>query len=102
MKKLILAAGLMLVFALSLAGTAAAQTQQYGTEVCVNASNADEAKRLFPNAKLHVLPDSPNPDMNGWRIVAGPVDANGRIMTDSQEIERRQREKNRGRGYGND
>ena len=95
MKKVILAAALTLGLALSLAGTAAAQTQQYGTEVCVNASQAAEAKGLFPNAVLHVIPDSPDAERNGWRIVSGPVDAKGRIMTDAREIELRQREGSR-------
>ncbi len=97
MKKLILAAALMLVFALSLAGTAAAQTQQYGTEVCVNALLADQAKRLFPNAKLHVLPDSLDPDMNGWRIV---VTSRDKLMSDAEEIALRLQELQRLRTGG--
>ena len=92
MNKVLLAAALTLGLALPLAGTAAAQTQQYGTEVCVNASNADDAKRLFPNATLHVIPDFVDPLMNGWRHVSGSVGAGGRIMTDAQEIELRRRE----------
>ena len=60
MQKLLLAAALTVVLALSLTGTATAQTQQYGVEVCVNASNADDAKRLFPNATLHILRDFPD------------------------------------------
>jgi hypothetical protein len=44
MKKVALA----LVPALSLTGKATAQEARYGTEVCVNASLVDEAKRLFP------------------------------------------------------
>ncbi len=94
MNKVLLAAALTVVFALSLTGTAAAQTQQYGTEVCVNASNADQAKRLFPNASIHVIPDSTVSLMNGWRIVSGYVGAGGRIMTDAQEIQLRERERN--------
>ena len=92
MKKVILAAALTLGLALSLAGTAAAQTQQYGTEVCVNASNAADAQRLFPRATLHVIPDFIDPLMNGWRHVSGPVGTGGKIMTDAQEIQLRQRE----------
>lgn len=95
MKKLLLAAALTLVLALSLTGTAAAQTQQYGTEVCVNASNADEAKRLFPNATLHVLPDFTDPAMNGWRHVSCAAGAGGKIMTDAQEIQLRRQERRR-------
>ena len=92
MQKLLLAAALTVVLALSLTGTATAQTQQYGVEVCVNASNAADAKRLFPNATLHVIPDFVDPLMNGWRHVSGSVGAGGRIMTDAQEIELRRRE----------
>ena len=94
MKKVILAATVALGLALSLAGTATAQTQQYGTEVCVNASNTDDAKRLFPNATLHVIADFVDPLMNGWRHVSGQVGAGGKIMTDAQEIQLRQRESN--------
>jgi len=94
MQKMLLAAALTLALAVSLTGTAAAQTQQYGTEVCVNASNADDAKRLFPNATLHVIPDFVDPLMNGWRHVSGQVGAGGKIMTDAQEIQLRQRESN--------
>ena len=94
MNKVLLAAALTLGLALPLAGTAAAQTQQYGTEVCVNASNAEQAKRLFPNATLHVIPDFVDPLMNGWRHVSGQAGAGGKIMTDAQEIQLRQRESN--------
>ena len=94
MNKVLLAAALTLGLALPLAGTAAAQTQQYGTEVCVNASNADDAKRLFPNATLHVIPDFVDPLMNGWRHVSGQAGAGGKIMTDAQEIQLRQHESN--------
>ena len=94
MKKLIIAVALTAVPALFSTGQATAQTKaEYGTEVCVNASNVEDAKRLFPNARLHVIPDSTNRDMNGWRIVAGPVDANGRIHTDAQELKLRQSER---------
>jgi len=95
MQKLLLAAALTVVLALSLTGTATAQTQQYGVEVCVNASNADDAKRLFPNATLHILRDFPDPLMNGWRHVSGAVKLpGGRIMTDAEEIQLRERESN--------
>lgn len=94
MNKVILAATLALGLALSLAGTATAQTVQYGTEVCVNASNADQARQLFPNATLHILPDFADPAMNGWRHVSGSVGAGGKIMTDAQEIQLRERESN--------
>ena len=94
MKKLLLAA-LTLALVLPWAGTAAAQTQQYGTEVCVNASGAEEAKRLFPNAILHVLPDFTDSQKNGWRIVSAPVGAGGKIMTDAQEIQLRRQERRR-------
>jgi hypothetical protein len=94
MKKFLLAAALTLFPALFSTGQAAAQTKaEYGTEVCANASGVEEAKRLFPNARIHIVPDSTDRDMNGWRIVAGPVDANGRIHTDAQELKLRQRER---------
>lgn len=94
MKKIILAAALTLAPTLFSTGQAQAQkVPEYGTEVCVNASNVEDAKRLFPNARLHVIPDSTNRDMNGWRIVAGAVDANGRIHTDAQELKLRQSER---------
>ena len=94
MKQLIIAAALTAVPALFSTGHATAQTKaEYGTEVCVNVSNVEDAKRLFPNARLHVIPDSTNRDMNGWRIVAGPVGANGRIHTDAQELKLRQSER---------
>ncbi len=92
MNRLLLAAALTLVFALALTGTAAAQTQQYRTEVCINASNAAEAKRLFPNAVFHIIPDQVNSDMNGWRIVTGTGD---KLMSDQEEISLRRRQHNR-------
>jgi hypothetical protein len=61
--------------------------------VCVNASAAGEAKRLFPNAKIHVIPDFANSNMNGWRVVTGAVDSNGRIHTDAEEIALRVKER---------
>lgn len=93
MKKILLAAALTLVPAMFSTGKAQAQTKpEYGTEVCVNASNVEDAKRLFPNARLHVVPDVPG--SNGFRIVSGNVRSDGRIMTDSEEINLRQRERN--------
>jgi hypothetical protein len=92
MKRLLLAAVLTLALVLSLAGTAAAQTQQYRTEVCINASNAAEAKRLFPNAVFHIIPDQLNSDMNGWRIVTGAGD---KLMSDQEEISLRQQQHDR-------
>jgi len=65
--------------------------QQYGTEICVNASQAEEAKRRFPNARIHVLPDFPNRDMNGWTIVGGAVRPDGKIHTDAEAIKHRER-----------
>lgn len=109
MKKVLLAAALTLALAVSLTGIAAAQSDPdwvprgptgpaiavpgTGTEVCVNASNVADAKRLFPTASYHVIPDSPDPLMNGWRIVSGAVGPGGKIMTDAQEIQLRQRER---------
>ena len=94
MKKILLVAALAVVPAVLSAEKAAAQ-QGYATEVCVNASLADEAKRLFPDAILHVLPDSSDPAMNGWRIVSGNVRSDGRIMTDAEERKMRVRERSR-------
>ena len=99
MKKVLLAAAVALAPALSFTGTAMAQTQQVGTEICVNASQAEEAKRRFPNARIHVLPDFPDPDMNGWAIVSGPVGPDGRIHTDAEEVGIRERERMEDRGY---
>jgi hypothetical protein len=58
MKKAIPVAAFVLVTAVGFAGKATAQVPQYRTEVCVNESLVDDAKRLFPNASVHVLPDS--------------------------------------------
>lgn len=95
MRKIILAAALTLVPAVFPTGKAQAQTTaaQYGTEVCVNQSLAEEAKRRFPNARIHVVPDSTDQSMNGWRIVSGATDANGRIHTDAEELKLRQRDR---------
>ncbi|MGE5302707.1 MAG: hypothetical protein ACM3TN_05220 [Alphaproteobacteria bacterium] len=94
MRKILLAATLMLVPAWLSTGKALAQTvTQYGTEVCVNASNVEDAKRLFPNARLHIVPDVPG--ASGSRIVSGYVHTDGKIMTDSEEINLRVRERNR-------
>ena len=102
MKKVLLAAAVALAPALSFTGTAMAQTLQVGTEVCVNASQAEEAKRRFPNARIHVLPDFPDSDMNGWRIVSGNVRADGRIHTDAEEVRIRQREHFHDNGYNSE
>ena len=61
MKKVLLVAALAVLTGFSVTGRATAQEARYGTEECVNASNAAEAKRLFPNATLHVLPDFADP-----------------------------------------
>ncbi|MBI4522701.1 MAG: hypothetical protein HY695_02685 [Deltaproteobacteria bacterium] len=102
MNNVLLSVALTVVLALSLTGNAAAQkvkaaaqAGQYGTEICVNASYVEEAKRLFPNYALHVIPDFTESNMNGWRIVSGSIDPNGRIMTDAEEIKLRQYERNR-------
>ena len=95
MKKILLAAALTVITAGYSAGNAAAQELGYGSEVCVNASLADEASRLFPKASLHILPDFPDANMNGWRIVSGNIRANGRVMTDAEEVKTRVREENR-------
>jgi hypothetical protein len=89
MKKVLLAAAVALAPALYFTGTAMAQTVQYGTEICVNASQAAEAKRLFPNARIHVVPDFPDPEMNGWTIVSGRLRPDGSIHTDAEVIAHR-------------
>jgi hypothetical protein len=94
MKKIVLAAALIAVPA-AYSGANAAQELGYGSEVCVNASLADEARRLFPKASLHILPDFPDASMNGWRIVSGNVRPDGKIMTDAEERKVRVREENR-------
>ena len=100
MKKALLAAAIAVLAGFSVnARVAAQEAPRYGTEVCVNASLADEAKRLFPNAKLHVLPDLPY-GMNGWRIVSGNVRPDGRIHTDAEEIYARRLETHRGVLWG--
>ena len=94
MKKVLLAISVLMFVLPSARALAQAQAQPYRTEVCVNASDADYAKRLFPNASFHVISDSADPLMNGWRIVSGPVGAGGKIMTDAQEIQLRRQEYN--------
>ncbi len=82
MKKVLLAA-LALGFSLPFVRTASAQAVTPKTEVCVNASNAAEAKRRFPNASLHVIPDDPDPGRNGIRVVIRGGDKN---MSNAEEI----------------
>lgn len=89
MKKVLLAAALALIPVFSMTAKASAQEARYGREVCVNASLADEAKRLFPDAILHVIPDQHPLGMNGWRIISGNVRPDGRIHTDAEEIQMR-------------
>ena len=93
MKKIILAAALTLAPTMFSTGNVAAQTQAgYGTEVCVNASNVEDAKRLFPNARLHVVPDVPG--ANGYRIVNGNIGSDGKIHMDAEELKLRIRDRN--------
>ena len=99
MKKILAVAVLAVLAGFSVTGKATAQEARYGTEVCVNRSLVDEAKRLFPNATLHVLPDFADPEMNGWRIVSGGVGPNGRIHSDPEEISLRRLERGRNRGW---
>ena len=95
MKKIFLAAALSFVPALFLAGKVQAQTKpEFGTEVCVNASGVEDAKRRFPAAHIHVLPDFSHSEMNGWRIVSGRVRANGRFHTDEEELKLRLHDRN--------
>lgn len=92
MRNIATTAALLLTICLPPATKVLAQTAQYGTEVCVNASDLPEAKRRFPNARFHVLADFADPRMNGWRVVTGVVRPDGKIMTDAEEIKFRQRE----------
>ena len=86
MKKVLFVAALAILTGLSVTGKATAQGTRSGAEVCVNRSLADEAKRLFPNAKIHVVADSADANMNGWRIVFGAS------HTDAEELSLRLRE----------
>ena len=61
-------------------------------EVCVNASEQATARQLFPNARLHVIPDSNDPEQWGFRIVSGAIGAEGKIMTDAEEVRLRRLE----------
>lgn len=99
MKKVLLVAALAILTGFSVTGKATAQEARYGTDVCVNRSLADEAKRLFPNASIHVLPDFADPDMNGWRIVSGTVGPNGRVHSEAEEIQIRRYERTHDKGY---
>ena len=112
MKKVLLASAVTLFFAVLFAGIAAAQDDTLGsiasgvpstkavavapsgegTEVCVNASNAADARRRFPKATLHIIPDDIDPNMNGWRIV---INSRGNLMSDAEEIALRLRERHR-------
>jgi hypothetical protein len=110
MKKVFLAGAIALVLAFSAAGTALsaqtdqkqAQTEQKhpGTpveahlDVCVNASNAAAAKALYPTARLHIIPDDPNPELNGWVVITTFGDKHS--MTDAQEKALRRRLYNQG------
>lgn len=80
MKKVLFVAALAILSSVAVTAKATAQ------EVCVNRSLADEAKRLFPNAHVHVIPDSTDPNMNGWRIVYGTS------HTEAEELRLRLRE----------
>ncbi len=100
MKSVVLVSALVLFFAI-LSGIAAAQEKGprgSGSEVCVNASDQAEARRLFPGATIHVIRDSPDPLMNGWRIVSGRAT----LMTDAEEIQLRLHEKARAIQLGNE
>ena len=106
MKKVFLAGAIALVLAFSAAGLAlSAQTEQKqpqteqkhpGTpvvahiDVCVNASNAAAAKALFPTARMHIIPDDPNPELNGWVVIVG-FGGDKHSMTDAEEIAVRRR-----------
>ena len=103
MKKVLLAVLLMAFVlpsaqALAQANRTALQTVVSRTEVCVNASDEAEARRLFPNASFHVFPDLPQRGMNGWRVMAT---SNPNNMTDAEERAVRVREFAR-RGYTNE
>lgn len=103
MKKVLLAAAITLVLALSTAGPASAaqiEEQHPGQpvvahiEVCVNQSNAAAAKALFPTARLHIIPDDPDPELNGWVVIVGFGDKHPH--SDAEEIAIRMRQRNKG------
>ena len=81
MKTVLLVAALTILTGFSVTGKATAQEKQFGSDVCVNRSLADEAKRRFPTAKVHILPDSTDPNMNGWRIVYGTSHKDGEELS---------------------
>ena len=91
MKKVLLAAAVALAPSLLFTGKAMAQTPQYGVEICVNASGAEAAKRKFPNARIHVLPDLSDPQMNGWTWLSGALRPDGSIHTDAEAIHHMQK-----------
>ena len=108
MKKVLLAAAITLLLALSSTGPASAadskkqpeSNQQHPGEavaahldVCVNQSNAAAAKALFPTARLHIIPDSPHAEENGWVVIVGFGE---HPHTDAEEIAIRMRERNKG------
>lgn len=100
MKKVLLAVFIMALVLPSARALAQTRTQQvvYRTEVCVNASDEAEARRLFPGASFHVFPDLPQRGMNGWRVMTTSSTDN---MTDAEERAVRVREFNR-RGFTNE
>jgi hypothetical protein len=92
-RKKVLLAIFVLMFVLPSA-RALAQVVTYRTEVCVNASNEAAAKRLFPNADFHIIPDFVDSAMNGWRVTAT---ARANNMSDVEEISLRLRQNDRER-----
>ena len=84
MKKALLVVALAVLAGFTVTGKAmAAQgpALSASTEVCVNASLVNEAKRRFPGARLHIRPDSTDPNMNGWRIVYGTSHKDGEELS---------------------
>ncbi len=92
MKKVLLAISVLMFVLPSARALAQAQAQPYRTEVCVNASDEAAAKRLFPAATIHVIPNDTNPRMNGWRVT---YTSRAENMSDAEEIQLRWRELNR-------
>jgi hypothetical protein len=89
MKKALMT-GAVLTVAFSPTSKVLAQALQHRTEVCVDASDLAEARRRFPNARFHVLPDFAASQMNDRRRSNGTVRPDKKITTDAEKTKLRQ------------